>query len=277
LHYYFLKTMKFHAVFFGLLLVLATATRVSAQFIPYDSIPIDSVFFATDTTYLDSIQGGADQRQAHMGEGDYFAVQFATSSHQVVFMDSGSVLHVYWSRVSSDSCAMDIQFQNYNFSGTPILGPTVHIIESGPENVWNMTTVVVPDTGYNTLQISLGASGNAGEPGADSCFLDAIVLIQGGTASVAQGIGAGQPVLANYPNPFYHASGTRIQVHAPAAGIGTLSVMDALGHEVARVPLGAIGMGDQEVSLALEHAGIFFVRLYMDGAPVGSPLEISGE
>ncbi len=272
-----MKTMKFQTIFFGLLLVLATATRVSAQFMPYDSIPIDSVFFAEDTTYLDSIQGGADQRQAHMGEGDAFAVQFATVSHEVVTMDSGAVLHVYWSRLTSDSCAMDIEFQYYDFSGTPTLGPTEHVIESGPENVWNMTTLLVPVAGFNTLQITLGASGNAGLPGADSCYLDAIVLVQKGTASVAQGISSAQPVLANYPNPFYHASGTHVQVHTSVAGIGLLSVMDALGHEVARVPLGAISVGDQDVSLALEHAGIFFLRLFVDGAPVGSPLEISGE
>lgn len=271
--------MKLQPVFFGLLLTFALSARLSAQTVTYDSIPIDSVFYAADTTYLDSLQGGPDGLQAHMGEGDYFAVQFAASNRQVVTMDSGAVLQVYWDRESSDSCAMDIEFQYYNFSGTPTLGPTVYMVEAGPEHIPNMTTIVVPGSGYNTLQLSLGASGNAGEPGADSCFLDAIVLVQHGTATaaVAASVSAPQPALMNYPNPFYHTMGTRVQVHAPVAGTGLLSVTDALGREVARVPLGELDAGDVETNLTLDRAGIFFVRLYVNGTPTGSPLEISGE
>ncbi len=164
------------------------------------------------------------------------------------------------------------------FSGTPTLGPTEHVIESGPENVWNMTTLLVPGAGFNTLQITLGASGNAGLPGADSCYLDAIVLVQKGTASVAQGhkLGAAgacelsESVFIMLPERMY-----KYTLRLPVSDC--CRSWTPWGMRWARVPLGAISMGDQDVSLALEHAGIFFLRLFVDGAPVGSPLEISGE
>jgi hypothetical protein len=200
----------------------------------------------------------------------------------VVTFDTGATMNVYWSRESSDSCAMDIQFQFYNFSGTPVLGPTVHIVESGPEFVENMTTIHVPDSGYvgyNALVISVGSNPNAGQHGADSCFLDAIVLVQHGsvTESVGQSASSRQPILLNYPNPFYHSMGTHVRVNTPVAGVGVISVTDALGQEVIRLPLGELNPGNQDVSLTLTRAGVFFVRLFVDGTPVGQPLEISGE
>ncbi len=278
--------MKLRALLFGLLLLLAFGTRAAAQTATYDtltynSIPIDSVFSVVPASNLDSVKGLPDTSQARMGGSDYVAVQFAYGN-QVVTLDTGATMQVYWSRESSDSCAMDIQFQYYNFSGTPVLGPTVHIIESGPEFVENMTTIHVPDTGYvgyNALVISVGSNPNAGQHGADSCFLDAIVLVQKGsvTESVGQSASNQQPMLMNYPNPFSHASGTRVRVNAPVAGTGVLSITDALGQEVKRLSLGELNPGNQEVSLTLASSGVFFVRLFVDGIPTGQPLEISGE
>jgi hypothetical protein len=281
LYYYFLKTMKFYAVCFGLLLSVASVTRVSAQIVTvtYDSLPIDSLITAPPNNSADSIEGGPDQRQARMGDADFFAVQF-TDDNQPGLFQKGAIMQIYWSRAASDSCAIAIQFMNYSYSGPPRIDDSVYeIFEGGPENVWHMTPITVPDTGFNALQIGVDVNPNAGHAGADSCFIDAIVLVQKDsvTAGVAHTIGTQQPVLMNYPNPFYHTSGTHIQIHEPVAGIGMLSVTDALGREVARVPLGSVNTGDQDVSLALDRAGIFFVRLYMDGSPVGSPLEISGE
>jgi hypothetical protein len=273
--------MKLLAVFFGLLLTFATVARVSAQSITYDSIPIDSLITAPPNEYADSIEGFPDLRQARMGDADFFAVQFSPGqSHIPVTFQKGALLRVYWSRESSDSCAAAIQFLYYDYSGLPRVDDSVYqLFEGGPLNVMNMTTLTVPDTGFNALQISVDVNGNAGQPGADSCFIDAIVLVQTGsvTASVAQNNGSEQPMLMNYPNPFYHTMGTRVQVHAPVAGTGLLSVTDALGREVARVPLGELAAGDLETNITLDHAGIFFVRLYVDGAPTGAPLEISGE
>jgi hypothetical protein len=228
--------------------------------------------------YVDSILGGPDQRQARMGGSDFFAVQFSDVEHHPVTFEKGAVMHVYWSRVSSDSCAMTIQFMHFDYSSPgPPNGPTDTIYERGPENVWNMTIITIPDTGFNALQIGVDINGNAGQPGADSCFIDAIVLVQSGLASVAQPMGALQVTLMNYPNPFYHSTGTRVRINTPFAGMGMLSITDALGREVAQVPLGEVASGDQEASISVERAGVFFVRLYMDCTPVGAPLEISGE
>jgi hypothetical protein len=273
-----LKTMKIRALYFGLLLLLVMTTRASAQTVTYDSIPVDSVITAYPPDYVDSILGAPDQKQSHLGHGDFYAVQFSDVEHHPVNFDKGAVIQVYWSRESSDSCAVAIQFMNYNYSGPPAIDTTIfEIFEGGPENVWHMTTITVPDTGFNALQIGVDLNRNIGQPGADSCFIDAIVLVQSGLASVARPLGAPQATLMNYPNPFYHSSGTRVRINTPLAGMGMLSVTDALGREVAQVPLGEVASGDQETSISVERAGVFFVRLYIDGTPVGAPLEISGE
>ena len=279
--------MKYTLAIVGLLLMFGLAGRASAQVvtITYDSIPIDSIFYAVNPIFIDSIIGPADHYQARMGGSDAFAVQFAAQNqgvYRAVTFDPDSAMDIYWSRESADSCAMDIQFQYYNFSGTPVLGPTQHIIESGPQNVSNVTEIRVPDSGYagyNTLYISVGSNPNAGEPGADSCFLDAIVLHQTGTimAGVTQSTASNVPLLQSYPNPFYHASGTRVQVNAPVSGNGELSMMDALGREVERVPIGELSAGSEQAALTPAMAGVYFVRLLIDGQPYGAPIEISAQ
>jgi hypothetical protein len=267
--------MKFHAVFFGLLLVLATATRVSAQFMSYDSAALGSpLIFPNDIQDTLSMFGGPDGNCAQFVGDAECAVRFVVGTESIP-IQKGDSIHIYWkipSVAPGDSNVAHVHLQDLDESFILRNDLSYFVWESSPLNVEEMQTIVVPDTGFNTIAINV-----ATDTGGNSFWLDAIELVQKGTASVARGISSGQPVLANYPNPFYHASGTRVQVHAPAAGIGMLSVMDALGQEVARVPLGAISMGDQDVNIALERAGIFFVRLFVDGAPVGSPLEISGE
>ncbi|HEY3875358.1 MAG TPA: T9SS type A sorting domain-containing protein [Candidatus Kapabacteria bacterium] len=265
------------SILFGLLATLLLASKAEAQFIPYDSIPIDSIY-GTDVgnpASIDSIEGAPDYFQAHMGGLDFFGVQFTPAPGQPsVMMDSGAILQVYWTRASTDSCAMDIQFSNPD---GPTLGPTVHIVEAGPLYVPSLTNVIVPGSGFTTLGISVGSNPNAGEPGADSCFLDAIVLVQHGTySSVSTPLAVAQPTLKNYPNPFYHSSGTHIAVAVPHSGEGTLLVRDAIGREVERIPLGSVS-GQAEASLSLEGAGVYFVQLLIDGSPSGSPLEISSQ
>ena len=70
--------MKLRTLLFGLLLTFAATSRVSAQIttvpVPYDSIPIDSVFvdYQGTTIYLDSLQGAPDHLQARLGGPDFF-------------------------------------------------------------------------------------------------------------------------------------------------------------------------------------------------------------
>jgi hypothetical protein len=266
--------MKLQAVFLGLLLTFV-ATCAFAQIIPFDSAALGSpLIFPDNIQDTSSMFGGPDGNSAHFVGDAECAVHFVVGSMPIT-MQKGDSIHVYWkipSIAPGDSNVAQIHLQDLdtNFilrNDVPYL-----IWETGPLNVESMATIIVPDTGFNTIGINI-----ATDTGGTSFWLDAMELVQTGFAAVAQTIGVEQPVLLNYPNPFYHTSGTHVQVHAAVAGTGLLSVTDALGREVARVPLGALTAGDLVTNITLDRAGIFFVRLYVNGVPTGSPLEISGE
>lgn len=278
------KTMKTRAIFVGLIALLLSA-RLSAQGIHhYDSIPIGIVFYASNPMYIDSIKGDQDLFQADIGGSDFYAVQFADENNQVVTMDSGSIMHVYWERGSTDSCALKITFLAPNSAGIEVGGDTVNIIQGDSLFVPHMTTVIVPKSRYNGLQLTVDGNPNVGEAGATTAFVDAIVLLQGGVSAVSQPAASNGPMLRCYPNPFPAQTGTRIAINLsttstnPSSGDALLVVTDAMGREVDRVPLGQISSGSMYDSHIIPGtSGIFFVRLMVDGRTIGAPIEISAE
>jgi hypothetical protein len=135
-----------------------------------------------------------------------------------------------------------------------------------------MLTIIVPDTGFNAMSVSVVV-----DSGGNSFWLDAITLVQSGTAGVEEQHRAQEAVLASYPNPFEHSSRVAVHIDAPKAGRGELLISDALGREVERMPIGELQAGAQDVSIGLDRAGIFFARLLIEGAPIGSPLKLVAE
>jgi hypothetical protein len=267
--------MKYRTMLFGLLLLLTTATRASAQFMPYDSVELESpLLFSFEVVDTSSMFGGPDGNCAQFNAGGTCSLRFMAGSNAIT-MQKGQPIHIYWkipSLAPGDSNVARIHLQNLGSDLMLHYETIFYVWEPSTLNTEAMSTIIVPDTGFNAVGIEVAA-----DTGGNSFWLDAMVLVQSGTAAVGQAVHSQQPVLMNYPNPFYHASGTRVQINPPVAGNGMLSVTDALGREVARVPLGELNAGDQEASLMLDRAGVFFVRLFVDGSPVGAPLEISGE
>lgn len=162
----------------------------------------------------------------------------------------------------------------YNFQGAPRLGPTVTFLEGYPLNHPAMYSITVPDTGFNALQITVAA-----DTGANSLYLDAIVLVQNDSvfASVSSPSNISETVLAGYPNPFLHSASTMLRVTSPESGQAVLSIRDMLGREVMQLPLGEVDAGEQDIRIALDRAGIFFARLQVNGQWVGAPLKITAE
>jgi hypothetical protein len=117
----------------------------------------------------------------------------------------------------------------------------------------------------------------AGDSGANSFYIDAMELLQSGVAAVGGSDAPGRFVLASYPNPFEHSSLATLHIDAPDAGRGELLVSDALGREVERVLIGELHAGGQDVNFALGRAGVFFARLFIEGAAVGGPLKLVAE
>ncbi len=268
--------MKHQAIFFGLLLIFAGAMRVSAQTMNYDSASLGSPFiFAFGIQDTSSMFGNPDSICAQFADGASCSLRFMVATTSIT-MQKGDSVHIYWkipSLAPGDSNVAQVHLQNLDQNLKPHGDTAFLVLESSPLNVEEMATIIVPDTGFNAIGIDVSSLLNGGT----SFWLDAIVLVQQGTAGVARTSGSQQPVLMNYPNPFYHSAGTRVQVHVPAAGIGMLSITDALGREVERMPLGELNEGDMEASLSMGSAGIYFVRLFIDGEPYGAPIEISGE
>jgi hypothetical protein len=268
--------MKHLAIFFGLFLIFAGAMRVSAQTVTYDSASLASPFvFAFSIQDDSAMLGNPDGTCAQFADGASCALRFMVATTAIT-MQKGDSIHIYWkipSLAPGDSNVAQVQLQNLDENLKPHGDTAFLVLESSPLNVEGMSTIIVPDTGFNAIGIDVSSL----QFGGNSFWLDAMVLVQKGTAGVVTASSFQQPMLANYPNPFYHSSGTHVEVHVPVAGIGVLSVTDALGREVKRVPMGELSAGDIEATLSLDRAGVFFVRLFIDGEPYGVPLEVSGE
>jgi len=275
--------MKLTIAFFGLLFTFMAASRASAQ--PYDSLAIGSIYYAT-TNYLANgvnnpsyMEGMPDGNSAHfVGGAEAIGMRFIAGDDSSVVMQKGDSLHIYLriprdSLLSVDSNVAFLELQRLDDNLHPKGDTTYYIKENIPADTEEMLTIIVPDTGFNAINVSVAAF----DSGGNSFWLDAITLIQKGTAGVSEQLASREAVLASYPNPFEHSSRVAVHIDAPASGRGELLISDALGREVERVPIGELQPGGQDVSLAMNQAGIFFARLLIDGTPVGPPLKLVAE
>jgi hypothetical protein len=265
--------MRISIICFALSLLLSQFSLASQQ-VHYDSLAVDSMFLNLGVQNPDLVRGLPDTRQAYLhGGSSYLGVQFTAGGAPVTFT-KGAEIHVYWVRETGDSCGADVQFVNFNFDAPTQtrLGPTVKMIEGGQQNVARVSVITVPDTGFNALQITVGA-----DTGANSCYLDAIILMQPGDAGVFDAILASRVILRSYPNPFLRSSPATLRINSPISGHGVLAISDALGREVEQIAVGEVAPGDRDVNLSFDHSGIFFARLLVDGEPIGAPLKLTSE
>jgi hypothetical protein len=264
--------MKFKAASIIILLTFTFIGRAAAQATPYDSLSVDSLIGAYGVTNQNFVKGPVDGQEAIFGPSGSMSVQFAVNEHPVEFQ-MGAPVHIYWTTQTNDSNGAWFQFveldQDLRLVRT---GPQVFINETGPLNEPRMMSIAVPDTGYNTLQISVAI-----DSGANSFYLDAITIIQHGFAAVSEGQKLQASSLESFPNPFLHSANTTLRVTMPVSGKAILSVTDMLGREVMQLPLGNRSEGEQDVKVTIDHAGIFFARLNVNGEWTGVPLRITVE
>ncbi|HZK75781.1 MAG TPA: hypothetical protein VFD13_02630 [Candidatus Kapabacteria bacterium] len=268
--------MKLTIAFFGLLFFFAGRTAV-AQTTPYDSAFLESplVFELGTVTDTGAVFGKSDKFSCHLGADGDLTARFRVGTQEITML-KGNTIHVYWNipapAIPGDSNVGFIHLQRLddNFA---LGGETVYLVkEPAQTNVEEMTTIIVPDSGYNAVAVEIAA-----DSGGTSFWLDAITLVQSGVAAVSNQSVTQEAILAGYPNPFEHSSRVAVHIDAPASGRGELLISDALGREVERVPIGELHAGGQDVSLGLDRAGIFFARLLIQGAPIGPPLKLVAE
>jgi hypothetical protein len=167
-----------------------------------------------------------------------------------------------------DSSALSLRFYRIlpDFSQGPI--SREYIVNPG------ITTIIVPDTQYTYIEMTLTGGGST--HGSHGFLLDAITLFQN-----FDGLGVGQfiaPIvsaLANYPNPFTAQMTTNINVHLERPGTATVVIADAIGRELSRNVLGAVGPGDHAVLFHAPAAGVYYARLMLNGAFSGQMLKMS--
>lgn len=268
--------MKLTIAFFGLLFLFAARTAV-AQTTPYDSAFLESpLLYHTGTlTDTDFLFGKADKFSCHLGADGDLSARFRVGSQEIT-MQKGDSIHIYWnipSIVPGDSNVGIIRLQRVDDNQIPNGNDSIYYVkEASQTNSEGMETLIVPDTGRNAIGIGLAV-----DSGGTSFWIDAIVLIQKGTAAVSDQSVPQEAVLASYPNPFEHSSRETVHIDAPASGRGELLLSDALGREMERVAIGEVHAGGQDVSIGLDRAGIFFARLLIEGAPIGPPLKLVAE
>jgi hypothetical protein len=255
------------------ILTLSWFGRANAQGVPYDSVAVDSVIslggLVDDPNFITNIPDGLE---AHFHPDAALAVQFVVNGAPLLF-EKGAKLHLYWrgqaSAEDSNVAIIDLErVENYILYHHVAIDTLFESI--GPQEMETILTVT--DTGYNTIGIGTDA-----DTGANSFWLDAVVLMQSGTASVGRTLDIEQIVLAGYPNPFLHSASTTLRVTSPESGQAVLSIRDMLGREVMQLPLGELDAGEQDIRIALDRAGVFFARLQVNGQWVGAPLKITAE
>jgi len=166
-----------------------------------------------------------------------------------------------------DSSAGQVVFYSTAPDGTLLYNSKSFILEDG------LNTITIPDSDFTYIELSLFV-----DPGpkqfAKSYLVDAVALVEDTTPKSSV---PSQPLLArsisSYPNPFIQ--NTTIHFELETQGDVQIAIIDGLGREVDRVQTGYLESGVHEIPLAIKTQGFYFVRLFVNGQPIGNPLKIN--
>ena len=246
-------------------------------------VKIDSVY--ADYCYLDAIYAITPGDSAAMfhkrdsvygqltGNGpliDMASKKFNSASDSMIVPESAIIV---WGEkdVSADSSAGKITFNIYNDLLGRLITSSATILNDGVQVVTVPQVPGVPNGHWDYVELTL--AGNEIKH-ATSYFIDAVALVQDTTTSVFV---PSQPLLvhsiSSYPNPFI--ANTTIHFALEITGEVQLVVIDGLGRETDRVIAGYLESGVHEIPLAVRTPGFYFVRLFVNGQPVGNPLKIT--
>jgi len=180
----------------------------------------------------------------------------------------GSIILVWGKKdVSVDSSAGQITFNFFDIGG--------NLMSSNPIILGDGINIIPVPTGtWVYIELSVYTDPPPKQL-AKSYLIDAVALVQD-TTTPTKGVVLNSAVsnsLASYPNPF--VTNTTIHFELQSEGETELSVVDGLGREVDRINAGYEASGIHEIPLAMKTPGLYFVRLFVNGQPVGNPLKIS--
>jgi hypothetical protein len=225
-----------------LFIPLVFSSRNAAAFTPkIDSVYADSIYQSYGITDVQAkgTLGKPDKQYATFAIGDLLDLAFKNSHHSDIIPIKANSTLLIWGQIdkSVDSSAGQVTFNKFDISGS-----------------------LVTSKRFITH--------------AKSYLLDAIALIQDTIppSSVLKQVALAHSIVT-YPNPFTQS--TTIHFELETQGDIQLVVIDGLGREVDRIQAGYLENGVHEIPFAIKTPGFYFVRLFVNGQPVGNPLKIT--
>jgi hypothetical protein len=263
----------FYSVLIALLLF--SCESFAAGIHDADSLYVDSI--AAVTPYPSKILGKPDGEYATIDQSlplvDVSFKQYkgGVAQKSVVIMKGGSTVLVWGKKdVAVDSSAGQLIFFYFD--------PITQYLQQSQETFYlgeGLNNVPVPAGQWEYIEFSLPGAGLGTEGFAKSYMIDAVALLQdtdafvGVTPSPARQMAGLQ---TNYPNPFESMTNATYSLEEGATV--QMSVVDISGIEHARIDLGYQEAGAHSEPVMLNDRGMFFLRLFVNGAPYGSPLKI---
>jgi hypothetical protein len=244
-----------------------------------DTLYADSTYFGVESGVTNPINafGKPDDRFAKLtavGVAPQFDVIFYRHSGSVVTktilpIKPKSRLIIYGkkdSEVDSSAGAVSLCW----FDALQNLQQTAPYILNGGAD-----TIDVPDTTFEYLEFTLPGVGLT-QTYSKSYYIDAIALLedtaQAPSIVYSSRFAVGTGIIRNYPNPFQ--SSTSVAFSMPTNGNATLVAVDMQGKEQGRTELGYLDNGDHRAMFELSVHGMYFLRLFVNGMPVGNPIKV---
>ena len=241
-------------------------------------IKIDSVY--ADSCYQDGIYNVSSSDSSMMfrkndsvyghltGNAPLLDMAFKKFKKDAIQPIKGGSTILIWGKkdLTADSSAGQIIFNRYDELLGMLITSKPIILEDG------LQSVLVPGGSWDYVE--LGLAGDFVKH-ATSYFIDAVAFVQDTAAPTKSVPSRVQPisVLSSYPNPFL--TNTTIHFALLTEGEVQIAVIDGLGRQVDYINAGYLSDGIHDIPLAVKSAGMYFIRLFLDGQPVGNPLKIT--
>lgn len=262
--------MKYLIVLFLLSPLFLISRNTFAMAPKIDSVYADSIYAVNAITDAQSKAslGKPDSNLVTFGNAALLDLMFRNHAHTKSILIKANTTLLIWGKKDNtvDSSAGQVVLYKIADDGSIEYNSAKFILGDG------LNTIIVPNQDFSYIELSLADPGPVKH--AQSYLFDAVALLQDTTSSSAVS-SQSSPVnlISSYPNPFVGT--TTIHFELKDAGEIELSVIDALGRETDRITPVFLESGIHEIPLALRTPGFYFVRLFVNGQPLGNPLKIT--
>jgi len=238
-----------------------------------DSVYADSIYqvYALSDVQAKAALGKYDKQFATFTNGALLDLSFMNSHHNDIIPIKANSVLLIWGETDKtvDTSAGQVTFNIFDDLTGTLITSKRFILGDG------LNVITVPNRDYAYIELSLADPVDPGSMTHSKSYLvDAVALVQDTTTKTSVPTA---PILvsslSSYPNPFI--SNTNIRFELKTEGDVQLAVVDALGRETDRIVTGYEESGMHEIPLAIKTPGFYFVRLFLNGQPIGTPLKIT--